>query len=89
MRINIASYGGRNWLLDLAKELDSHGHEVKFYSYLTTKRAVKFGLKKECNSSYFVLALPFLFLSWVFQYSLKASTSFLKLVFLAFEFFKI
>ncbi|MEY3499167.1 MAG: hypothetical protein RL308_836 [Bacteroidota bacterium] len=69
MKINIASYGGRNWLLDLAKELDSHGHEVKFYSYLTTERAVKFGLKKECNSSYFVLALPFLFLFKISKFS--------------------
>lgn len=69
MKINIASYGGRNWLLDLAKELDMHGHEVKFYSYLPTKRAVKFGLKKECNSSYFVLALPFLFLFKISNFS--------------------
>tara|TARA_B110000238_G_scaffold172480_1_gene190971 strand:- start:2249 stop:3367 length:1119 start_codon:yes stop_codon:yes gene_type:complete len=60
MKINIASYGGRNWLLELARELDKQGHEVKFYSYLPSSRALKFGLKKECNFSYFVLALPFL-----------------------------
>lgn len=69
MKINIASYGGRNWLLDLAKELDKQGHDVKFYSYLTTKRALKFGLKKECNSSYFIIALPFLFLMKISKFS--------------------
>ena len=60
MKISIASYGGRNWLLELARELDEQGHEVKFYSYLPSKRALKFGLKRDCNYSYFVLALPFL-----------------------------
>jgi glycosyltransferase involved in cell wall biosynthesis len=60
MKINIASYGGRNWLLDLAKELDKHGHEVRFYSYLPHKRAEKFGLNKKNNYSYYVLSLPFL-----------------------------
>lgn len=60
MRINIASYGGRNWLLDTAKELSKHGHDVRFYSFLPTKRAVKYGLNRESNASYFLLALPFL-----------------------------
>lgn len=60
MRINIASYGGRNWLLDLARELDEQGHDIRFYSYLPDKRAQKFGLKKEINNSYFFLAIPFL-----------------------------
>jgi glycosyltransferase involved in cell wall biosynthesis len=60
MKINIASYGGRNWLLDTAKELEKLGHEVRFYSYLPTSRAIKFGLKKECNKSYFLLSIPFL-----------------------------
>ncbi|MHB0755260.1 glycosyltransferase family 4 protein [Polaribacter sp. M15] len=60
MRINIASYGGRNWLLDLARELDEHGHEVRFYSYLPNKRAQKFGLNPKNNISYFFLAIPFL-----------------------------
>lgn len=60
MRINIASYGGRNWLLDTARELEALGHEVRFYSYFPTKRALKYDLKKECSYSYFWLALPFL-----------------------------
>lgn len=62
MKVVIASYGGRNWLLDTARELDSLGHEVLFYSYLPTKRALKFGLKRECNRSYYVVSLPFLML---------------------------
>lgn len=69
MRINIASSGGRFHLLDLAKVLKEHGHEVNFYSYVPTKRAIKFGLKKECSKSYFVLALPFLFLIRVTKHS--------------------
>lgn len=62
MTINIASSGGRFHLLDLARELDKHGHTVRFYSYVPTKRAMKFGLRKECCDSYFYIALPFLFL---------------------------
>jgi glycosyltransferase involved in cell wall biosynthesis len=60
MKINIASFGGRSHLLDTARELEKFGHEVRFYSYVPTKRALKFRLKKECNKSHFVLALPFL-----------------------------
>lgn len=60
MKISIASFGGRNHILELARELEKQGHDVKFYSYLPTKRAIKFGLKKKCNYSYFILALPFL-----------------------------
>ncbi|WP_149243697.1 glycosyltransferase family 4 protein [Dyadobacter sp. 32] len=62
MRITIASYGGRNWLLDTAKELSELGHDVRFFSYFPTKRAVKMGLKKECSYSYFLVAIPFLIL---------------------------
>lgn len=60
MKINIASNGGRTWLLDISRELEKQGHEVNFYSYVPTKRALKFGLKKECSRSYFILAIPFL-----------------------------
>ncbi|TXJ23445.1 MAG: glycosyltransferase [Chitinophagaceae bacterium] len=62
MKINIASYGGRNWLLDTARELEKLGHEVRFYSYFPTKRAVKYDLKRESSYSYFLLAAPFLLL---------------------------
>lgn len=61
MKINIATTG-RFHLLDLARELDNCGHEVCFYSYVPTARAMKFGLKKECSKSFFILMLPFLFL---------------------------
>jgi glycosyltransferase involved in cell wall biosynthesis len=60
MKINIASHGGRSHLLDIARELEKFGHEVRFYSFVPTKRAMKFGLKKKCNKTYFLLALPFL-----------------------------
>lgn len=60
MIINVASFGGRSHLLDIARELEKHGHIVRFYSYVPTKRAVKFGLKKECNYSIFWFAFPYL-----------------------------
>ena len=51
MIINIASFGGRTHMLDTARELEKFGHIVRFYSYVPTKRAMKFGLKKECSYS--------------------------------------
>lgn len=45
MRINIGSFGGRAHMLDLARELEKMGHNVKFYSYVPTSFAMKFGLK--------------------------------------------
>lgn len=59
MRINIAA-SHRFHLLDLARELASLGHEVRFYSYVPTKRAMKFGLKKEHSFSLYWMMLPFL-----------------------------
>jgi starch synthase len=59
MRINIAA-SHRFHLLDLARELENLGHEVRFYSYVPTKRAMKFGLKRESSYSLFYLMLPFL-----------------------------
>lgn len=59
MRINIAA-SHRFHLLDLARELESLGHKVCFYSYVPSKRALKFGLKKESSYSLFYLMLPFL-----------------------------
>ncbi len=59
MRINIAA-AHRFHLLDLARELAANGHEVRFYSYVPTKRALKFGLKKENSYSFFFLMLPLL-----------------------------
>jgi len=59
MRINIAA-SHRFHLLDLAKELEKNGHDVRFYSYVPVNRAIKFGLKRECSFSLFFLMLPFL-----------------------------
>lgn len=59
MKINIAA-SHRFHLLDLARELSNLGHDVRFYSYVPTRRAVKFGLKPECSHSLVVLMLPFL-----------------------------
>lgn len=59
MKINIAA-SHRFHLLDLARELSSLGHEVRFYSYVPTNRAITFGLKKECSYSLFIPMLPFL-----------------------------
>lgn len=59
MKINIAA-SHRFHLLDLARELSNLGHDVRFYSYVPTKRAVEFGLKRECSYSLILLMLPFL-----------------------------
>lgn len=59
MRINIAA-SHRFHLLDLARELAYLGHEVRFYSYVPTNRALKYGLKKENSKSLFYLLIPFL-----------------------------
>lgn len=66
MVINVASFGGRTHMLDTARELEKFGHTVRFYSYVPTKRAIRFGLKKECNYSLFYWALPFLMLFRIF-----------------------
>lgn len=56
LSIGIAS-SGRFHLLDLARELDALGMDVRFYSYVGRKRAAKFGLPGRCH----VALLPFLF----------------------------
>ena len=48
MRIAILS-SGRFHLCDLARELDSLGHTVRFYSYVPRFRTRKFGLPDQCN----------------------------------------
>ncbi len=59
MRINIAA-SHRFHLLDLARELSNSGHDVTFYSYVPTKRAMKFGLPKDVSKSLFIIMIPFL-----------------------------
>lgn len=68
MIINVASFGGRSHLLDLARELEKQGNTVRFYSYVPTKRAMQFGLKKECSYTLFYWALPFLILFKIFGF---------------------
>ena len=65
-KINILS-PGRFHVLDLARELDKNGFDVKFYSFVPTKRAMRFGLPKHCSASIFVLMLPFLALCRIFN----------------------
>ena len=56
LRVGIAT-SGRFHLLDLARELDALGIDVRFYSYVSRKRAKRFGLPARCH----VALLPFLF----------------------------
>ena len=65
MKINITS-PGRFHVMDLARELDKQGFDVRFYSFVPDKRAIKFGLRKECNASLFFFMWPFLILQKVF-----------------------
>ncbi len=58
LRIAIAT-GGRFHVLDLARELDALGHEVRFYSYVPKARALKFGLPARCHVSLLPLMWPF------------------------------
>ncbi len=61
IKINVCS-AGRFHLLDLARELDANGFDVKFYSFITTKRAEKYGLPRGCNSSLLIQLFPFVIL---------------------------
>lgn len=56
LSVGIAT-SGRFHLLDLARELDSLGVNVRFYSYVSKRRAKSFGLPGRCH----VALLPFLF----------------------------
>lgn len=59
MKITIAA-SHRFHLLDLARELEKQGHEVRFYSYVPNKRAIKFGLSAKASCSLYSLMIPFL-----------------------------
>lgn len=47
-------------MLDLARELNQNGFDVKFYSYVPRKRAKKFGMDPKCVVSFFWMLFPFL-----------------------------
>lgn len=61
IKINILS-PGRFHVCDLARELDKNGFDVKFYSFVPSKRVQKFGLPSKCNASIIAFIAPFLFL---------------------------
>lgn len=65
-KINILS-PGRFHVLDLARELAAQGFDVKFYSFVPTSRAEKYGLKRENSRSLLFLMLPFLALQKIFH----------------------
>lgn len=59
LRIALAT-AGRFHLLDLARELDTLGHDVAFYSYVPGRRAAAFGLPARCHRSLLPYAAPVL-----------------------------
>lgn len=62
MKINIAS-PGRFHVMDLARELDYQGFDVRFYSFVPDRRAQTYGLRKQCNASLFLFMAPWLLLA--------------------------
>ena len=67
-KINVFS-SGRFHVLDLSRELDKLGYDVRFYSYVPKKRCVKFGLRPECCKSLFWICLPMLAIRRVFSFT--------------------
>ncbi len=61
IKVNILS-PGRFHVLDLARELDKNGFDVKLYSFVPTKRAEMFGLPRRCSKSIIGIMAPFLLL---------------------------
>src|SRR5262249_37559865 len=45
-------------LLDLARELDALGVDVRFYSYVSRKMAVRFGLPRRCHVGLLLFVFP-------------------------------
>jgi alpha-maltose-1-phosphate synthase len=59
LRIGIAT-AGRFHVLDLARELHALGHDVRFYSYVRKRRAIRFGLPPECHVGLLPALAPYL-----------------------------
>jgi glycosyltransferase involved in cell wall biosynthesis len=57
MRIAVVT-SGRFHVLDLARELEALGHEVRFYSHVPRTRAERFGLPRECHRALLPWVLP-------------------------------
>jgi glycosyltransferase involved in cell wall biosynthesis len=64
MRVGIAS-SGRYHLLDLARELDTLGVQVHFYSYVPWRRAKSFGLARRSHIGLLGVLFPLVFLERV------------------------
>ena len=61
IKVNIAA-SHRFHLLDLARELDKQGFDVRFYSYVPTKRCAEFGINPHFCCSLLWLVWPFFIL---------------------------
>jgi glycosyltransferase involved in cell wall biosynthesis len=65
LRVGIAT-AGRFHLLDLARELDELGLDVRFYSYVPRDLAEKFGLPGRCHVAMFPFLFPLVGLARLF-----------------------
>jgi starch synthase len=65
LTVAVAS-SGRFHLLDLARELDGLGADVKFYSYVSRRRAKAFGLPERCHVALLPLLFPLVALERLF-----------------------
>ncbi len=65
MRIGVAA-AGRYHLLDLARELDSLGVDVRFYSFVPWNMAKKFGLRRRCHVGFLLLLFPLVMMERLF-----------------------
>lgn len=61
MVVNILS-PGRFHVCDLSRELNKHGFDVKFYSFVSRQRLESFGLTRDCSVSLFWALAPFVYL---------------------------
>lgn len=60
VKVNILS-PGRFHVCDLSRELNTHGFDVKFYSFVSKRRLESFGLPRKCCVSLFEVLAPFVF----------------------------
>ncbi len=61
VKVNILS-PGRFHVCDLARELNKQDFDVKFYSFVPSRRAETFGLPRECSASLFWILAPFVYM---------------------------
>jgi alpha-maltose-1-phosphate synthase len=65
VRVGVAA-AGRYHLLDLARELDALGIDVRFYSFVPWNMAKKFGLRRCCHVGFLFLLFPLVMMERVF-----------------------